>query len=73
MKIESENIKSPQVQEPKVTYMRAFSSLEEAERFNMIENIERPDMEKFNIFCNMLKMNRIYNRAKITDITSTGK
>ncbi len=56
------------VEEPPGPYMKTFSSQEEAERFNMIENVEKPDMEKFNDFCNMLRLQQVYRRAKIYDM-----
>lgn len=49
-------------------YVKTFSSQEEAERYNMIENLEKSDMEKFRLFCHMLRMQKIYRRAKIYDM-----
>ena len=49
-------------------YMRTFSSQEEAERYNMIKDLEKTDMEKFQSFCSMLRMQRVYARAKIYDM-----
>ncbi len=56
------------VEEPATPYMKTFSSQEEAERYNMIENLEKTDMEKFRSFCSMLRMQKIYSRAKIYDM-----
>jgi hypothetical protein len=56
------------VEEQATVYMKIFSSQEEAERFNMIENVEKPDMEKFNDFCKMLRLQQVYQRAKIYDM-----
>jgi hypothetical protein len=67
MKMEEDKILSI-AEEPAAPYMRKFSSQEEAERFNMIENLQKTDMEKFRSFCNMLRMEKIYKRAKIYDI-----
>lgn len=53
------------VEEPVTPYMRTFSSQEEAERFNMIENVEKSDMEKFKLFCEMLRREAKYRNAKI--------
>ncbi len=65
MKPLDENNKTSIVEEAATPYMRHFSSQEEAERFNMIQNIERSDMEKFNLFCNMLRRQKMYSQAKI--------
>jgi hypothetical protein len=51
--------------EPDAPYMRTFSSQEEAERFNMIENLEKTDMEKFRLFCRMMRIGRMLASAKI--------
>lgn len=56
------------VEKPVTPYMKTFSSQEEAERYNMIENLEKSDMEKFLLFCRMLHMQKIYRRAKIYDM-----
>jgi hypothetical protein len=56
------------VEEQATVYMKIFSSQEEAEKFNMIENVEKPDMEKFNDFCKMLQLQQVYHRAKIYDM-----
>jgi hypothetical protein len=65
MKAGDENTKISKVEEPSSPYMKTFSSQEEAERYNMIEEIQKTDMEKFKSFCSMLRMQRIYDRAKI--------
>lgn len=46
-------------------YMKTFSSQEEAERYNMIQNIERSDMEKFKLFCRMMRIGKMLSSAKI--------
>ena len=53
------------VEEPAAPYMRTFSSQEEAERYNMIENIEKTDMEKFRLFCRMMRIGKMLSSAKI--------
>jgi hypothetical protein len=53
------------VEEPSEVYMNQFSSQEEAERYNMIQDIERPDMEKFRLFCKMLRIGRMLSSAKV--------
>ena len=62
------NKETPMVEEPGSPYMKTFSSQEEAERYNMIEDLKKSDMEKFRSFCNMLRMQKIYRRAKIYDM-----
>ena len=51
--------------EPTVPYMKTFASQEEAERYNMIQDIEKTDMEKFHSFCRMIRIGRMLSRAKI--------
>ncbi len=45
--------------------MRTFSSQEEAERFNMIETLNKTDMEKFQLFCRMMRIGKMLSSAKI--------
>lgn len=45
--------------------MKVFSSQEEAERYNMIENINKTDMEKFQLFCRMMRIGKMLSSAKI--------
>ncbi|MBK6991567.1 MAG: hypothetical protein IPH34_06945 [Chitinophagaceae bacterium] len=65
MKRQEENKKDSIVEESKTPYMRTFSSQEEAERFNMIENLEKTDMEKFRLFCRMMRIGKMPSTAKI--------
>lgn len=65
MKKQEENKKDSIVEESQSPYMRTFSSQEEAERFNMIENIEKTDMEKFRLFCRMMRIGKMLSSAKI--------
>lgn len=53
------------VEEPAVPYMKTFSSQEEAERYNMIESIEKTDIEKFRLFCRMMRIGKMLSAAKI--------
>ena len=68
MKEGNENIAISKVEEPAAPYMRTFSSQEEAERYNMIQGLQKTDMEKFQSFCRMLRMQKLYSRAKIYDM-----
>lgn len=65
MKKDDEKKTISKVEEPATPYMRTFSSQEEAERFNMIENIEMSDMEKFKSFCRMMRIGKMLASAKI--------
>ena len=65
MKRQEENKKDSIVEESKTPYMRTFSSQEEAERFNMIENLEKTDMEKFRLFCRLMRIGKIKKKKKI--------
>lgn len=55
-------------EEPPTPYMRTFSSQEEAEKFNMIRDLQKTDTEKFRSLCNMLRLQKLYRRAKIYDM-----
>jgi hypothetical protein len=65
VKKDEKNIKSSLAEEPATPYMRNFSSQEEAERFNMIENIKKPDMEKFRLFCRMVRIGKMLASANV--------
>ena len=65
MKRQEENKKDSIVEESKTPYMRTFSSQEEAERFIMIENLEKTDMEKFRLFCRLMRIGKMLSTAKI--------
>jgi len=65
MKQQEKKDKFSIAKEPAVPYMKTFSSQEEAERYNMIQNIEKTDMEKFQLFCRMLRIGRMLSKAKI--------
>ena len=65
MKQPEKSDKIPMAKEPTVPYMKTFASQEEAERYNMIQDIEKTDMEKFHSFCRMIRIGRMLSRAKI--------
>ncbi len=65
MKEKDKHIDVSKVEEHAIPYMRTFSSQEEAERFNMIENINKTDMEKFQLFCRMMRIGKMLSSAKI--------
>ena len=66
MKQYEENKKISLVQEkPVQPLMKTFSSQEEAEKYNMLENLEKTDMEKFHLFCRMIRIGRMLASAKI--------
>ncbi len=65
MKEADKDHKQSIVEEPASPYMRTFSSQEEAEKFNMIENLQKTDMEKFQLFCRMMRIGRMLSSAKI--------
>ena len=65
MKSPVDNNNVSKVEEPVTPYMRRFSSQEEADKFNMIQNIELSDMEKFRLFCRMMRIGKMLASAKI--------
>lgn len=65
MKKEEKNIKVSLIEESVSPYVRRFSSQEEAEKFNMIENLGKTDMEKFQLFCRMMRIGKMLSSAKI--------
>jgi hypothetical protein len=64
VKKDEKKIQSSVVEEAATPNMRQFSSQEEAERFNMIENLQKPDMEKFRLFCKMIKLGKMLTAAR---------
>lgn len=46
-------------------FMKTFSSQEEAERYRMIQALNRTDMEKFRLFCRMMRINKMLSSARI--------
>ncbi len=65
MKNDINKKKNNMLKESQTPYMRTFSSQEEAERFNMTENVELSDMEKFRLFCRMMRIGKMLASAKI--------
>ena len=53
------------VQEPQAPFMKSFSSQEEAEKFNLTNDIHKPDFEKFQMFCRMMRIGKMLSNAKI--------
>jgi len=46
-------------------FIKTFSSQEEAERYNMIEVLKKSDMERFHLFCRMMRIGKLLSSAKI--------
>jgi len=65
MKEYGENNKTSFVKEEDSPYMKTFSSQEEAEQYNMIQNVHLSDMEKFKLFCRMMRIGKMLSSAKI--------
>ena len=65
MKSQDNDNKVSIVQDPETPYIKHFSSQEEAERYNMIQNMELSDMEKFHLFCRMMRIGKMLSSAKI--------
>lgn len=53
------------VQETEKPFMKTFSSQEEAERYNMIQILNKTDMEKFHLFCRMMRIGKMLSSANI--------
>ena len=64
-KYEENKIVSMAKEDPHPGGMRTFSSQEEAERYNMIETLNKTDMEKFQLFCRMMRIGKMLSSAKI--------
>ena len=65
MKQDEKNNKFSITEEPVSPHMKVFSSQEEAEKFNMIENLQKTDMEKFQLFCRLMRIGKMLASAKI--------
>jgi hypothetical protein len=72
MKKYEENKKVSTVQESDETFMKTFSSQEEAELYRLKRDMNRSDMDKLLLFTNMLRRNVMFNKAKIIT-NNTGK
>lgn len=57
--------KPMQVAEDNTPYMKKFSSQAEAEEYNMIEALSMTDMQKFQMFCRMMRIGKMLSSAKI--------
>jgi hypothetical protein len=64
-KYEENKIVSMAKEDPLPGGMRTFPSQEEAERYNMIETLNKTDMEKFQLFCRMMRIGKMLSSAKI--------
>jgi len=60
-----ENKKDSEVHEDKEPFMMTFSSQEEAELFRLKRNMNRSDMQKFQLFCRMMRTGKMLSNAKI--------
>ena len=47
------------VQEPSAAFMQSFSSQEEAELYRLQKNIAMSDMEKFKMFCRLMRIGKM--------------
>jgi hypothetical protein len=64
-KYKKEDIEISKVSEPE-TFIKTFSSQEEAELYNLRENLAKSDMEKFHLFCRMMRIGKMLSSAKIS-------
>lgn len=53
-------------QKAKEPFIRTFSSQEEAELFLLKKNMERSDMDKFRMFCRMIRIGKMLASTGIT-------
>ena len=58
--------KMSKMQERRQPFMMTFSSREEAELYHLKRDMERSDMEKFQMFCRMVRIGKMLSSAKIT-------
>ncbi|TXJ27305.1 MAG: hypothetical protein E6Q24_10335 [Chitinophagaceae bacterium] len=56
-----------QVHKDEHAFMKTFSSQEEAELYHLRRSMDRSDMEKFHLFCRMLRIGKMLSSAKITN------
>ena len=47
-------------------FLKIFSSQEEAELYNLKMNLAKSDMEKFHLFCRMMRIGKMLSSAKIS-------
>lgn len=58
-----EDINISKVSEPD-SFIKTFSSQEEAELYNLKENMAKSDIEKFHLFCRMMRIGKMLSSAK---------
>ncbi|MBI5370589.1 MAG: hypothetical protein HZA79_01045 [Sphingobacteriales bacterium] len=56
-------------QEPEFSYLKTFTSQEDAALYNLKKYMALNDTEKFNLFCDMLHLEQLYKTARISDYT----
>jgi hypothetical protein len=59
------NEKIPKVDGGQEPFMRTFSSQEEAELYRLKRDVERSDMDKFHMFCRMIRIGKMLSSAKV--------
>jgi len=59
------NEKVSKMQERQEPFMMTFSSQEEAELYRLKRDMERSDMEKFHMFCRMIRIGKMLSSAKV--------
>jgi len=64
-KYKKEDIEISKVSEPE-PFIKTFSSQEEAELYNLKESLAKSDMEKFHLFCRMMRIGKMLSSAKIS-------
>jgi hypothetical protein len=67
MKKYRQNDKISKVEEDSPPFMKTFSSQQEAELYNLTQNINKSDMEKFKMFCRMMRIGKMLSSAKIAE------
>jgi hypothetical protein len=67
MKKYRQNDKISEVGEDNPPFMKTFSSQQEAELYNLTQNINKSDMEKFKMFCRMMRIGKMLSSAKIAE------
>ncbi|MFV0605926.1 MAG: hypothetical protein ACK5NK_08815 [Niabella sp.] len=55
------------VKEPGVSFMKTFSSQEEAELYRLKKNLERTDMERFEMLCKMMRIGKMLTPKSLTE------
>ncbi len=60
-----EDIEVAKVSEP-MPFIKTFSSQEEAELYNLKENLAKSDMEKFHLFCRMMRIGKMLSSAAVS-------